>query len=55
MPAGSWQTSGSQRIVHIAFNLYADRTPGTFEYDDLDGQIDETRRCSVNDLFYAEN
>lgn len=46
-----WQTSGSQRIVRIAFNLYTDGTPSTFEYDDVGGQIDETRFYSVSDLF----
>lgn len=46
-----WQTSGSQRVVRIAFNLYTDGTPSTFEYDDVDGQIDETRLYSVSDLF----
>ena len=38
-------------VVRIAFNLYTDGTPSTFEYDDVGGQIDETRLYSVSDLF----
>lgn len=48
-----WQTSGSQRIVRIAFNLYTDGTPSTFEYDDTEEQIIETRLYSVSDIFCA--
>lgn len=46
-----WQTSGSQRIVRMAFNLYTDRTPSTFGYDDVNEKIAETRLYSVSDLF----
>ncbi len=31
-----WQTSGSEKIVRIAFNLYTDGTPTTDEYDDTE-------------------
>lgn len=46
-----WQTSGSEKIVRIAFNLYTDGTPTTDEYDDTEEQIVETRLYSVSDIF----
>ena len=46
-----WQTSGSEKIVRIAFNLYTDGTPTTDEYDDTEKQIVETRLYSVSDIF----
>ena len=46
-----WQTSGSERIVRLAFNLYTDGTPTTDEYDDTEEQITETRLYSVSDIF----
>ena len=46
-----WQTSGSEKIVRIAFNLYTDGTPTTDEYDDTGEQIVETRLYSVSDIF----
>lgn len=46
-----WQTSGSQKIVRIAFNLYTDGTPMTEEIDDTEEQIVETRLYSVSDIF----
>ena len=50
-----WQTSGSQKIVRIAFNLYCDGTPSTYDYEDVDEQIRETRLYSVSDLFCTED
>lgn len=50
-----WQTSGSEKIVRIAFNLYCDGTPSTYDYDDVDKQIAETRLYSVSDLFCTED
>ena len=40
-----WQTSGSVKIVRMAFNLYCNGTPSVFEYDDsdTDGQLNEMR------------
>ena len=46
-----WQTSGSEKIVRIAFNLYTDGTPTTDKYDDTEEQITETRLYSVSDIF----
>ena len=50
MSAG-WQTSGSEKIVRIAFNLYTDGTPTTDEYKDTEAQITETRLYSISDIF----
>ena len=46
-----WQTSGSEKIVRIAFNLYTDGTPTTDEYKDTEAQITETRLYSISDIF----
>ncbi len=29
-----WQTSGSLKVVRMAFNLYCNGTPSVFDYDD---------------------
>ena len=47
-----WQTSGSVRIIRLAFNLYCDGTPSVYDYEgDSDRQVDECREYSVSDLF----
>jgi len=46
-----WQTSGSVRVVRLAFNLYTDGTPSVNNYKRKDEQIDECRRYSVSDIF----
>ena len=46
-----WQTSGSEKIIRIAFNLYTDGTPTTDEYKDTEAQITETRLYSISDIF----
>ena len=46
-----WQTSGSVKIVRLAFNLYCDGTPSACSYDDAEKQIAETRLYSVSDIF----
>ncbi len=38
-----WQTSGSVRVVRIAFNLYTDGTPSVDDYDGREEQINECR------------
>lgn len=38
-----WQTSGSVRVVRLAFNLYTDRTPGVDEYKCKDEQVRECK------------
>lgn len=46
-----WQTSGSQKIVRMAFNLYCNGTPSTYEYEDMEEQLEECGRYTVEDLF----
>ncbi len=48
-----WQTSGSVKIVRMAFNLYCNGTPSVYEYDDsdTDGQLREISCYTVEELF----
>ena len=46
-----WQTSGSQRVVRMAFNLYCNGTPSVNDYDDAEGQLTECRLYTVEELF----
>lgn len=46
-----WQTSGSVRVVRLAFNLYTDGTPSVDDYKRKDEQIDECREYSVSNIF----
>lgn len=46
-----WQTSGSLKIVRLAFNLYTDGVPTVEEDDSHEEQLDECRQYSVSDLF----
>lgn len=46
-----WQTSGSQKIVRMAFNLYCNGTPSTYEYENMEEQLEECGRYTVEDLF----
>lgn len=46
-----WQTSGSQKVVRMAFNLYCNGTPSVDDYDDTEEQITECRQYTVEDLF----
>lgn len=46
-----WQTSGSVRVVRLAFNLYTDGTPSVDDCKSKDDQIDECRGYSVGDIF----
>lgn len=44
-------TSGSARVVRMAFNLYNNGTPSVYDYDDLEEQLSECRNYTVEDLF----
>ena len=44
-----WQTSGSLKVVRMAFNLYCNGTPSVFDYDDAEEQVDECRRYTVEE------
>lgn len=46
-----WQTSGSLRIVRMAYNLYCNGTPSVSDTEDTDEQLQECRRYTVEDLF----
>lgn len=46
-----WQTSGSLRIVRMAYNLYCNGTPSVNDTEDVDEQVMECRRYTVEDLF----
>ena len=46
-----WQTSGSQRVVRMAFNLYCNGTPSVHDYEDAEEQLSECELYSVEDLF----
>lgn len=47
-----WQTSGSVRIVRMAFNLYCDGTPSVSDYEgNPEQELDECREYTVSDLF----
>ena len=38
-----WQTSGSQRVVRMAFNLYCNGTPSVYDYEDAEEQLSECK------------
>lgn len=46
-----WQTSGSQRIVRLAFNLYCNGTPSVIDLGHADEQLEECGKYTVEDLF----
>ena len=46
-----WQTSGSLRIIRMAFNLYNNGTPSVYDYNDSEEQLEECQRYTVEDLF----
>lgn len=49
-----WQTSGSLRVVRMAFNLYCNGTPSVYDYEDAEEQLAECRQYTVEDLFCCE-
>lgn len=46
-----WQTSGSEKIVRMAFNLYCDGTPSVQDVRGAGKQLDECRFYTVGELF----
>ena len=46
-----WQTSGSVKVVRMAFNLYCNGTPSVLDYNDAEEQVDECRLYTVEELF----
>ena len=45
-----WQTSGSMKVVRMAFNLYCNSTPSVDDYKDAEEQVNECNRYTVEDL-----
>lgn len=48
-----WQTSGSQRVVLMAFNLCCNGTPSVYDYEDAEEQLSECKLYSVENLFFC--
>jgi len=46
-----WQTSGSVRVVRMAFNLYCNGTPSVYDYQDTEEQVNECKEYSAEELF----
>ena len=46
-----WQTSGSLRVVRLAFNLYCNGTPSVYDLEDQYDQLEECGRYTVENLF----
>lgn len=46
-----WQTNGSRRIVHLAFNLYCNGTPSVYDLEDSEEQLDECKEYAVDEIF----
>ena len=46
-----WITSGSAKVVRMAFNLYNNGTPSVYDYDDAEEQLTECKLYTVEDLF----
>lgn len=46
-----WQTSGSMKVVRMAFNLYCNGTPSVWDYDSTEEQIKECSQYGVEEIF----
>ena len=46
-----WQTSGSVKVVRMAFNLYCNGTPSVSDYEDAEEQVKECSQYTVKELF----
>lgn len=49
-----WQTSGSMKVVRLAFNLYCNDTPGVYDYDHAEQQVEEFTGISKSTLIRAK-
>jgi len=47
----AWQTSGSQKVVRLAFNLFCDGTPSVRDWEDSEEKLDECKMYTVDDIF----
>ena len=46
-----WNTSGSVKVIRMAFNLYCNGMPSVDDYQKHDEQLTESRQYSVEELF----
>ena len=46
-----WNTSGSVKVIHMAFNLYCNGMPSVDDYKKHEEQLTECRQYSVEELF----
>lgn len=46
-----WQTSGSVKVVRLAFDLYSGGSPSIYDYGDSDEQIGECMEYSAGNVF----
>ena len=46
-----WQTSGTIRIIHLAFNLYCNGVPSVCDTDDTETQLAECKLYTVENIF----
>ena len=49
-----WQTSGSVRVVRMAFNLYCNGTPSVFDYDDAEEQVRKIQEQKSQELMQEQ-
>lgn len=49
-----WQTSGSARVVRLAFNLYCNGTPSVYDYEDTEERLSECRQYTAEELFCCD-
>lgn len=45
-----WQTSGSVKVVRLAFNLYTDGAASAYDYEDHEQQLEECMCYSVSEI-----
>ena len=50
----AWMTSGSAKIVRMAFNLYCNNTPSIEDHKDTEEQLRECKEYTVEELFSCE-
>lgn len=49
-----WQTSGSRRIIRMAYNLYNNGTPSVLDYEKPEEQLTECGQYTVEELFCCD-
>lgn len=46
-----WQTSGSMKVVRMAYNLYCNGTPSVLDIEDAERKLEECSCYTVEELF----